>query len=128
LVRWAYTEGPARFPVFTRFANPTASRVMAATSRLPAPQLTLAQDGANALLAAGLLGQSQAKLLDGLASYAGSPDGRARLSAVVALAISAWSGQPGSDCANLAGTWTGVLNGLRERGTLGHVATLRGIR
>jgi len=124
----AKASGPDRLQVCTRFANPTAARVLAATGRLPGQRLALARDGADALLAAGLLGQSQARLLDGMAGYATTAAGQARLSAVVALAISAWSGQPGTDCENLAGNWTGILNRLRERGTLGHVATLRGIR
>ncbi|MGD0553835.1 MAG: twin-arginine translocation signal domain-containing protein [Streptosporangiaceae bacterium] len=128
VVRRAFTEVPARFPVFTQFATPTASRVLGATGRLSAQRLALTQDGADALLAAGLLGQSQARLLDGIASYAGSPAGRAQIAGVVTLAIAAWSGQQGSDCENLAETWTGVLTRMRDRGTLAHIAELRGIR
>jgi hypothetical protein len=118
----------ARPRVRARFANPTTARVLAASSRLSGSRLALAQDGSDALLAAGLLGQSQAKLLDGMAGYAGSAAGRARLSALVTLAISAWSGQSGADCENQAGNWTGILARLHERGSLGHIATLRGIQ
>jgi hypothetical protein len=128
VVRRAFAEVPARFPVFTRFANPTASRVLGAARRFSADRLALTQDGAEALLAAGLLGKSQVRLLDAIASHAASAAGRAQMAGVVTLAIAAWSGQPGSDCENLAETWTGVLTRMRDRGTLTHVAELRGIR
>jgi hypothetical protein len=128
----ATVNSPARVAtrpqVRARFAQPTAARVLAASRQLSGSRLALAQDGADALLAAGLLGQGQARLLGGMAGYAGSAAGRARLSAVVTLAISAWSGQSGSECENLAGNWTGILTRLHEHGTFGRVATLRGIR
>jgi len=127
-LRRAFMSVPDRFPVATSSTDPTAAVVAAAARQLTTRQLALAGAGANALLADGLPGQGQARLLERMAARAGSAEGQAQMSAVATLAIAARSGQPSGACENLATSWVSVLHRMGERGALSHVAALRGIR
>lgn len=96
----------------------TPARLSAAEKRLSPQRLQLARAGADALIAKGLLGASQARMLDGIGRYAAGADAQSYKALVAFVALGSATLikrlDPSSDA--VAKIWLGGLRRVHRRG------------
>jgi hypothetical protein len=108
------------------YQPPTMARLRVAEKMLPARQLRLARSGAAALVSAGLLGASQARLLEGIARRAGR--NTADLQEMAALAVATVFRVSRSAAEPAAAQWLTLLGTMHKDGTLPTALRQGGIR